>query len=748
MGYGPKHQRPDVTERFVCPPERSISVPLEELLADFKGRLSQDQRDDFDYITQMMEALAQLNYVTLGRRLKSSFTLFSEAATGRAVPTKRGSTRPSPSAVNELEQKFVEDIWLLLSSAHYRLLSQDEWETALEEDFTFNMPVEVTWHKISDQLLKAFWARHPEERKGLATISDHILVFHRGIKEVRARGLFINEKIDLLTQYLVVNPLSALLVKWAPTLRQYVKQANSYLGGSTMINNRHIEAWLGPDDPGMQSSRSGRQVPREINGYKAMETASGMANRPATEAELHHANAKHVERVTLKRLMPDAGAVLSQATSTLTIKEPAFQDIVILYRRKVADAPAQNEHDALHEDYDKEVAARNIHLKTFGDIPMADCEMLFPDKRVYIKPIVMIQLIITLVIGFITAMTMLWSSHLDKSLVLSILATIFGRAFQVYTTAQYQKQRTIDSMTERLYEKTQDAQVGVIYRLLHQMAEQRIKQNLMAYFILLINGQGMTEQQLDQKCEMYLERHFRVKLDFALESTLPGLISDGLIHHDREGWLTAVPLNTGIKHLSKKWNSLFRYSESGQYEGAGLADEHMPAPPRHESAYGVNQHASHEQVHEPRQEPFHDQPQESWTRVSPQPPMDGRVAPRSLTELHHARSSSEGDLSRVIRTSAEHTILKIAEQHGSLRKDSLAYKGSIGDGLAQQKRKQIEVQDRICAAISAVTSAESTLMQDCTTATRKAAQSVIQQQKVISAGMQALQAKWLRPFSL
>lgn len=64
-------------------------------------------------------------------------------------------------------------------------------------------------------------------------------------------------------------------------------------------------------------------------------------------------HAQHVERVTLKRLMPDAGAVLSQATSTLTIKEPAFQDIVILYRRKVADAPAQNEHDALHEDYDK-----------------------------------------------------------------------------------------------------------------------------------------------------------------------------------------------------------------------------------------------------------------------------------------------------------------------------------------------------------------------------------------------------------
>lgn len=48
----------------------------------------------------------------------------------------------------------------------------------------FNMPVEVTWNKISDKLLRDFWARHPAEQQGLADISDRILVFHRGIKEV------------------------------------------------------------------------------------------------------------------------------------------------------------------------------------------------------------------------------------------------------------------------------------------------------------------------------------------------------------------------------------------------------------------------------------------------------------------------------------------------------------------------------------------------------------------------------------
>ena len=37
MGYGPKNEKPDVTQRFVCPPERSILVPLDEILTDLRG---------------------------------------------------------------------------------------------------------------------------------------------------------------------------------------------------------------------------------------------------------------------------------------------------------------------------------------------------------------------------------------------------------------------------------------------------------------------------------------------------------------------------------------------------------------------------------------------------------------------------------------------------------------------------------------------------------------------------------------
>ncbi len=55
-----------------------------------------------------------------------------------------------------------------------------------------------------------------------------------------------------------------------------------------------------------------------------------------------------VRRVTLQRLMPDAGSVFSQLFTTLHIQEPCFTDLVILYRKskQVLDRPS-SEKDPL-----------------------------------------------------------------------------------------------------------------------------------------------------------------------------------------------------------------------------------------------------------------------------------------------------------------------------------------------------------------------------------------------------------------
>lgn len=46
----------------------------------------------------------------------------------------------------------------------------------------------------------------------------------------------------------------------------------------------------------------------------------------------------------------------------------------------------------------------------------------------------------------------------------------------------------MDQITEALYEQTMDAQEGVIYFLLDQMADQHIKEATIAYFTLLSSG--------------------------------------------------------------------------------------------------------------------------------------------------------------------------------------------------------------------------------------------------------------------
>ena len=46
----------------------------------------------------------------------------------------------------------------------------------------------------------------------------------------------------------------------------------------------------------------------------------------------------------------------------------------------------------------------------------------------------------------------------------------------------------MDQITEALYEQTMDAQEGVVYFLLDQMADQHIKEAAVAYFVLLSSG--------------------------------------------------------------------------------------------------------------------------------------------------------------------------------------------------------------------------------------------------------------------
>ena len=70
------------------------------------------------------------------RRIKNNFRIFSAAASGRSLPTGRHADAVTDNVLDRQELQFLDDFQDVMQCAHYRLITQDEWDTALAEEFT------------------------------------------------------------------------------------------------------------------------------------------------------------------------------------------------------------------------------------------------------------------------------------------------------------------------------------------------------------------------------------------------------------------------------------------------------------------------------------------------------------------------------------------------------------------------------------------------------------------------------------
>ncbi|KAK9809543.1 hypothetical protein WJX73_000179 [Symbiochloris irregularis] len=520
-------------QRLTLEPERHVGTPTWELFSHFRDMLPQTcEPDDFKQLWQLLEGTCQFEFLAVRRRIKQNFQTFSLAARGKQLPKRKGARDPSDKELDEGELCFMEDLVDLLEASHFKLLSADDWNTAQAEEFTFTMPVEVNWANMDTHLMNRFWdTRPPEEKENIADMSDRVLVYHRGITSMKARGKFINDKIDLLVSYLIVHPFLRLYDRLPDKVKDVVPKMSVDV-------EEHVQ------DQGLP----------EFHNRTPSASQHGVYG-PHGSLPSQHSMAKEVNRITLKSLMPNAGAVFSKLFSTLEIEEPGFKNVVVLYRRVIPDDPTPKNEKSPVKEYDARLAKRNIHVKRFDDIPMADTEMIFPDKRVYVKPIVLIQLLVTIILGFVAAFTTFLSMELSMNMLLSILGVAGGRAYQVYYSANIARQQVMDQITEALYEQSMDAQEGVIYFLLDQMADQHVKEAAVAYFVLLFSGKSMTHRELDDECEAYLMNSFNERVDFAIERSLPELLEDGLVTEDDKGVLTATPLHKSRELLKEKWAS-------------------------------------------------------------------------------------------------------------------------------------------------------------------------------------------------
>lgn len=244
------------------------------------------------------------------------------------------------------------------------------------------------------------------------------------------------------------------------------------------------------------------------------------------------------KRVTLKQLLPDWRSVLQKFLTPLQIMEPTFDDVVVLYRKAKSTLLSSTESTAENRIQ----AKRNITIKAFNSVPLADLEVIFPEKDVSLSNLSLVTLWVTLVAALVTVGMTLWQTDVDRGVVTSALVLLLGKLFQGYTSMQREKSTMMTNISHMLYDKTKDSQDGAVFSLLDDMADQQMKIHCMVYVLLLMSdNRSLKIERLEDRCVEFFEENFCLRVEFNIREKIKDLLDSGLIKQDEE-ILTAIPL--------------------------------------------------------------------------------------------------------------------------------------------------------------------------------------------------------------
>ncbi|KAG0502612.1 hypothetical protein HPP92_002684 [Vanilla planifolia] len=114
-----------------------------------------------------------------------------------------------------------------------------------------------------------------------------------------------------------------------------------------------------------------------------------------------------VERIRLEKLDLSMRNLLGK----ITIQEPTFDRMIVVYRR-ASTGPKKD---------------RGIYVKHFKNIPLADMELVLPEKKnPSLTPMDWVKFLVSVVIGLVTLVSSLEMPKADFWVVVAILSGVIG----------------------------------------------------------------------------------------------------------------------------------------------------------------------------------------------------------------------------------------------------------------------------------------------------------------------------------
>lgn len=523
-------------ERANCmrvPVEHEHFIPVSkhrvrEVLADalFDGA----QRNQFLELCQLIGALFHFEYQQLVDQLKEDFTVLEAAA-------QNGSNSVDEQELAQREQRFLKGFCHVMMRANFRMVSQEDIDVAEAVEYLFTLPVKINWDKLDDQMLRRYFETHgygvdPEEgesQPGAARrpveapeFAHRILLFRRGTGVDQATGWFLLEKLDLIVSWILIGLWRA--VWWLSRPWR----------------------WFCADHVAPRDASAGTDRPADDDREKSPNEESPSAGTSPERSCIF--KQQWIERITLREvLQKNPFALLTRSR----LQEPTFRELVILFR--FASQPGQPKE-------------RKIHIKLFRDIPMADLEVVFPEKRVSMQPLDLVKLTITGAVGFVVLVVKFAfqavSVLLNPAAMAAMLVMVVGYASKVFVGFQSSKARYQHVLTQSLYHKNQDNDFGVVHYLVDALEEQEFKEAAIAYALLHRAGPaGLTERELDEQAEQFLSEQFDgLEVDFEVDDALKKLLRFQIVRQ-QNGRYVAEPLPVALERLDHQWDNFFKYNQ-------------------------------------------------------------------------------------------------------------------------------------------------------------------------------------------
>lgn len=466
----------------------------------------------------LSQGVCSVEYSKLSVALEQDFSYFSAAAEEQIIPAHKEPL--SQEELDAQEKRFLLNLVRILEGCHYHLLSTEEFNSALSDDFLLTLPVTVKWQSMDSAMLaNSIWSTFPEAKSMFPErLSDRILIFHNGVATAKLEGRYLSQKVELLISFLIIQPcikailwiLSALKIK--NSIAQDVP--SSYISSSSDLQ-------CNDDDESVEK----------------------------VENQDHEASIC-IERYTFDRVFSSPKTILKNFFKTVQLQEACWKDVVVVYRKTVLTEET-GEFD-IQSNISPEIRKRNIILKRFRSIPIADMELVFPEMNIKLPPSVLVNIAVALIGALIALITALrgglsWAAGWTT---ITMLGTRLG---QVYNTAATQKVAIEKSVQRLLQERTVASQGAALSTIITDMRNQQIRQMLIAYFVLL--AQPTTADDLDYRCEQVLREKFSLSVDFTCEKALPVLIKWGLVTtaDESSGLLQPVSLSQCIAILEGVW---------------------------------------------------------------------------------------------------------------------------------------------------------------------------------------------------